>query len=132
MSARAASGFAGRMPPRSASAGPHGETLEHLEKLATALDSQWRIPMTNWRFGVDALAATVPVVGSLSTAAVSAYMIKRAHEMGAPSHILARMVGNVAFDAVIGSVPVVGVLFDFAYKANRRNVRMLRRHFEGR
>lgn len=132
MSARAASGFAGRMPPRGAATGPHGETLAHLDKLATVLDSQWRIPMTNWRFGVDALAATVPVVGSLSTAAVSAYMIKRAHGMGVPNHILAQMIGNVAFDAVIGSVPVVGVLFDFAYKANRRNVRLLRRHFEGR
>lgn len=130
MTARAAAGFAGRMPPAEGLQPHHAETLEHLEKIATMLDSRWRIPGTNWRFGVDALAGVVPVAGSLSTAVVSAYMVKRAHEMGAPSHVLAKMVGNVAFDTVVGSIPVVGAVFDFAYKANRRNVKLLRRHFE--
>lgn len=127
MTAQGATGFAGRLP-RDADR----ETLEHLERLADLLDSRWRIPGTNWRFGVDALASIVPVAGSLSTALVSAYMVKRAHELGAPSSLLARMVGNVAFDAVVGAVPVVGPLFDLAVKANRRNVRLLRRHFDGR
>lgn len=134
MSARigqsAATGFAGRMGPTHSRAAGHEETLQHLERIAHTLDSRWRVPGTNWRFGVDAVAAVVPVLGSLSTAAVSAYMIKRAHELGAPNHVLAKMVGNVAFDAVVGSIPVVGPVFDFAVKANRRNVRLLRRHFE--
>lgn len=132
MTARAATGFAGRMPPRDGLKPGHAETLDHLDRLATLLDSQWRIPMTNWRFGVDSLAGIVPAAGGLSTAIVSAYMIKRAHGLGAPSHILAKMVGNVAFDTVVGSIPVVGAIFDFAFKANRRNIRLLRRHFEGR
>lgn len=122
-------GFAGRMAAGGSHATRHEETLQHLERIAHTLDSRWRIPGTNWRFGVDAVASIVPVAGSLSTAAVSAYMIKRAHELGAPNHVLAKMVGNVAFDAVVGSIPVVGPLFDLAVKANRRNVRLLRRHF---
>lgn len=124
-SARAAAGFAGRTPRAR-----HADELERLEKLATLLDSQWRIPLTNWRFGVDAAAAVVPVAGSLATALVSAYMVKKAHSLGAPGHVLAKMVGNVALDAAVGSVPVVGPLFDLAMKANRRNVKMLRRHFQ--
>lgn len=124
-SARPKPGYAGRMP-RSG----HAHELDRLDKLATLLDSQWRVPLTNWRFGVDAVAAAVPVAGSLSTALVSAYMIKKAHSLGAPGHVLAKMVGNVAFDAVIGSVPALGVVADLMFKANRRNVAMLRRHFE--
>lgn len=131
MTARAQTGFAGRMAPAGATGGS-AETLEHLDRLATLLDSQWRIPGLGWRFGLDAVAAIVPVAGSLSTAVVSAYMIKRAHGLGAPGHVLARMVGNVAVDAVLGAIPVVGPLFDLAVKANRRNVRLLRRHFDGR
>ncbi|GLK67696.1 DUF4112 domain-containing protein [Hansschlegelia plantiphila] len=129
MTARAATGFAGRMhdpAPRLA------ETLDQLDRLANLLDSRWRIPGTNWRFGVDAIASIVPVAGDVSTAIVSIYMIKRAHDLGAPGHVLARMVGNVAFDTVAGSVPVIGTVFDAAFKANRRNMRLLRRHFEGR
>ena len=125
----AVTGFAGRIGAASLHGAGHEETLQHLERIAHTLDSRWRIPGTNWRFGVDAVAAVVPVLGSLSTAAVSVYMIKRAHELGAPNHVLAKMVGNVAFDAVVGSIPVVGPVFDFAVKANRRNVKLLRRHF---
>ena len=126
MTTHAATGFAGRMQVDDREA-----TLQKLERLADLLDSRWRIPGTNWRFGVDAVAAVVPLAGSLSTAPASAYMIKRAHDLGAPGHVLARMVGNVAFDAVVGSIPVVGPVVDLAVKANRRNMRMLRRHFGG-
>lgn len=126
MSTRAATGYAGRMP-----AAKHSETLAHLDTIADMLDSRWRIPGTNWRFGVDALASIVPVAGDLSTAVISAYMIKRAHSMGAPGHVLARMVGNVALDTVVGSIPVLGTVFDFAFKANRRNMTLLHKHFDG-
>lgn len=130
MTARAAAGFAGRIPSGGQDSGRQEETLQSLERIADLLDSRWRIPGTGWRFGLDAVASVVPVAGSLSTALVSAYMIKRAHELGAPKRLLVQMVGNVAFDAVVGSVPVVGPIFDLAVKANRRNVRLLRRHFD--
>ncbi|MFD1704420.1 DUF4112 domain-containing protein [Methylopila henanensis] len=128
MNARAATGFAGRMPREPG----HAETLDELDRLAHLLDSRWRIPGTNWRFGVDALVGLVPVAGDLSAALVSGYMIKRAHELGAPGHVLARMVGNVALDTVVGSVPILGSVFDVAFKANRRNMALLRRHFQDR
>lgn len=121
----AAAGFAGHMPRTR-----HADELDRLEKLATLLDSQWRIPLTNWRFGVDAVAAIVPVAGSLSTALVSAYMVKKAHSLGAPGHVLGKMVGNVALDAAVGSVPGLGPVADLWFKANRRNVKLLRKHFE--
>ncbi|WP_020186424.1 DUF4112 domain-containing protein [Methylopila sp. 73B] len=127
MTAKAATGFAGRIEPSS-----RQTSLDDLDRLADLLDTRWRIPGTNWRFGVDAIASIVPVAGDLSTAVVSAYMIKRAHDLGAPNHILARMVGNVAIDTVVGSVPVIGTVFDFAFKANRRNMALLKKHFAGR
>lgn len=128
MSPRAAStGFAGRMtPPEKAN------QLADLDRLADLLDSRWRIPGTSWRFGVDAIASIVPVAGDLSTAVVSAYMIKRAHDLGAPGHVLARMVGNVAIDTIFGSVPLIGTVFDTAFKANRRNMVLLHTYFDGR
>ncbi|PZQ16207.1 MAG: DUF4112 domain-containing protein [Ancylobacter novellus] len=124
MSAASAAGFAGRIEVDDREA-----TLRSLERLADLLDSRWRVPGTGLRFGVDPIVNFVPVAGPLSTALVSAYMIKRASDLGAPGHVLARMVGNVALDSVVGSIPVVGWAFDFANKANRRNMRMLRRHF---
>lgn len=127
MSARVATGFVGRIAPAE-----RADQLADLDRLADLLDSRWRIPGTNWRFGVDAVASVVPVVGDLSTAVVSAYMVKRAHELGAPKSLLAKMVANVAFDAIVGSVPVVGTVFDFAFKANRRNMALLHKHFDGR
>lgn len=127
MTAKAAAGFAGRMEPSS-----RQTALDDLDRLADLLDTRWRIPGTSWRFGLDGVASIVPVAGDLSTAVVSAYMIKRAHDLGAPNHVLARMVGNVALDTVVGSVPVIGTLFDFAFKANRRNMALLKKHFAGR
>ncbi len=124
--ARPTPGFAGRMPRSS-----EAETLAHLERLAHLLDTRWRVPGLGWRFGIDGIASFVPVAGDVATGLVSAYMIKRAHELGAPSHVLARMVGNVVLDTVVGSVPVVGTVFDFAFKANRRNMKLLRKHFGG-
>jgi hypothetical protein len=122
---RPATGFAGRMP----AAPDRAQKLESLDRLADVLDTRWRVPGTDWRFGVDAVASLAPGVGSVATGLVSAYMIKKAHEIGAPGHVLARMVGNVALDTVLGSVPVVGTIFDFAFKANRRNMKLLREHF---
>lgn len=123
MSAETATGFAGRMTP------DRSTTMAELDKLAHLLDTRWRIPGTSWRFGVDAVAGLVPGVGDVATGLVSAYIVKRAHSLGVPSHVLMRMVGNVALDTVVGSVPVLGSIFDFAFKANRRNIKLLRRHF---
>jgi hypothetical protein len=111
---------------------PTRAALEELDWLADLLDTRWRIPGLNVRFGAEAVAGLVPVLGDLAGAAVSAYLIMRARELGAPRHVVARMIGNVALDTVFGSVPIVGSVFDVFYKANKRNIRLLKKHLEQR
>lgn len=106
--------------------------IEELEKLAHLLDSRWRVPGTNYRFGVDAVAGLIPGIGDFSTGIVSAYLVWRARELGMPGHVMLRMGGNVLLDTIVGSIPVLGSIFDFAFKANRRNVKLMRRHLERR
>jgi hypothetical protein len=115
--------------------GPAGparrDPLAGLEALARTLDSRWRIPGTGIRFGLDAVAGLVPGVGDVAAALVSGHIILHGWRAGAPAHLLARMIGNVALDTVVGSIPLLGSVFDVYYKANLRNVRLLRRHFAG-
>ena len=111
---------------------PHAEALARLEKLSWTLDANWRIPLTGIRFGVDPLLGLVPIAGDLASTAISAYLILEARRLGAPAGTIARMVGNVAVDAMFGAVPIVGTVFDVAFRANRRNVAVLREHIEAR
>jgi hypothetical protein len=109
---------------------PDRAALEELDWLADLLDSRWRIPGLDIRFGADAVAALIPGLGSLAGAVVSAYLVMKARELGAPWHVVGRMLGNVALDAVLGSIPLLGSVFDVFYKANNRNIRLLRKHLE--
>ena len=104
--------------------------IVELERLADLLDTRWQVPGLGWGVGVDGLAGLVPGLGDLVTGTVSAYLVHRAHRLGVPRHVLLRMAGNVGIDVVFGSVPVIGSIFDFAFKANRRNIALLRRHLE--
>lgn len=104
--------------------------LDSLDALARLLDGQWRIPGTSIRFGVDAVAGLVPGLGDAAMGIVSAYVIYQAWRMGAPATLLARMAVNVGLDTVLGSVPVAGSVFDVFFRANQRNMRLLRRHLE--
>ena len=110
---------------------PDADRVMRLTRLADLLDSRWRIPGTRIRFGLDGIASIVPVVGDTLTALWSAWMVIEAHRMGAPGGLIMRMVGNVALDWAVGSIPVIGTIFDVAFKANRRNVRLLSDHFLG-
>lgn len=122
-----------RVSPQSpdALADPKARQLAELDRVATWLDSRWRIPGTSWRFGLDAVAGLVPGLGDAAGGLVSAWLILRARQLGLPTHVLVRMVGNVAIDTLVGSVPLLGSVFDVAFKANRRNIRLLRNHLEG-
>ena len=112
--------------------GPQGAKIAtvvaELDLLAALLDSRWRIPGTSIRFGVDALVGLVPVIGDAATGIVSAYIVMRARNCGAGKTLVARMLGNVLLDTVLGSVPILGSIFDVYFKANNRNIRLLRRH----
>ena len=104
--------------------------IAELDLLAALLDSRWRIPGTSIRFGLDALVGLVPVLGDAATGIVSVYIVSRARSCGAGRTLVARMLGNVLLDTVGGSVPILGSIFDIYFKANNRNIRLLRRHLE--
>ncbi len=103
------------------------QRLARLDALARLLDSAFVIPGTNVRYGLDGLIGLVPVVGDVITTAISLWIVREARELGAPWHVTARMVGNVALDGTIGLVPVLGDAFDVMFRANLRNLRLLRR-----
>jgi hypothetical protein len=99
-----------------------------LDRLATALDSAFIVPGLGIRFGADALLGLVPGFGDVAGLVLSAYLVLEARRLGAPPDMLSRMVGNVAVDAAIGAVPVLGDAFDVFFKANKRNMALLRTH----
>ena len=102
--------------------------LRDLERLADWMDTRFRIPGTEIRFGLDGLLGLVPGIGDGVLALPALYVVARARGMGAPTHLQARMAGNVLLDLLIGAVPLVGDVFDVGFKANTRNVRLLREH----
>lgn len=102
--------------------------LERLENLARFLDTAIRLP-GGYRIGADALVGVVPGAGDAAMGLVSAYIVLEARRLGVPGHKIARMAGNIVVDTIIGSVPLVGVIFDAAFKSNVRNIRMIHEHF---
>lgn len=105
-----------------------GGTLRRLEWLAWFSDSALRIPGTSRTVGADGLLSIVPGVGSLMGTGMSLYVVAEALRHGAPPRVLTRMGLNIAADTMVGAIPVVGFLFDMAFKANRRNLELLRTH----
>jgi hypothetical protein len=99
--------------------------IARIDALATLLDTALVIPGTGIRFGLDALIGFFPVLGDTITTALSLFIVHEAYQLGAPGHVIARMLGNVALDGVLGAVPLVGDVFDVLWRANRRNVRLL-------
>ncbi len=106
--------------------------MNRLRYLGDLLDTRFRLPVVGWRVGLDGLIGLVPGIGDTVAGGLSAYLVYEAWLAGARKRTIARMAANVAFDFVVGLVPVVGDLFDFAYKANARNVRLLIEDLEGR
>ncbi|MCS3902512.1 hypothetical protein J2T55_000516 [Methylohalomonas lacus] len=102
--------------------------LRRARRLARLLDSAFRLPGTRWRFGWDALIGLAPGIGDLITAVVSVYIIRLAGELDVPLMIRLRMLANVLLDFIVGSVPLVGDLFDAGFKANLRNLALIERH----
>ncbi len=103
--------------------------LRWVESIARLLDSQFRVPGTSWRFGLDPIMGLLPVVGGLPSLAVSGVLILTMLRHGASGNLVVRMTLNVLLDTIVGAIPVLGNIFDFAYKANNRNVALLRAHY---
>jgi hypothetical protein len=108
------------------------ERLAQAKWLANLMDSNFSIPGTPLRFGWDSVLGLFPGVGDVATSAISLMIVHHAWQTKASPLVLSRMLGNVAIDFVIGVIPIVGDFFDFAFKANRKNARLLERHLERR
>ena len=106
------------------------DPLRRVRAVASVLDDAMRVPGTDIRFGIDPLIGLVPGLGDLLGGAASAYIILEAARVGAPASVLVRMALNVGIDTLVGGLPLVGDLFDFAWKSNTRNVKLLARHME--
>jgi len=120
------------MPPISPSPIPsnpsHIANLQRIRQLSNLLDNAFPIPGTNYRIGLDPILGLVPGGGDLITMLFSAYMIIIAAQMGIPQEKLVMMVSNIIIDTFAGSVPVVGDLFDVAWKSNMKNLELLENH----
>jgi hypothetical protein len=100
-------------------------TNEHLDYIAALLDDMWRIPGTKIRFGLDALVGWIPGIGDSLAAIASSLIVLVSWRRGVPSITLVRMVANILLETTVGAIPVVGDVFHIAWKANRRNYRLL-------
>jgi hypothetical protein len=106
------------------------ERIARIDALARLMDTAFVVPGTQIRFGLDALIGLVPGVGDAITTLISLYIVNEARALGAPPLLVARMIANVAFDGLVGAVPLVCDAFDVAFRANRRNMALLLDHLE--
>jgi hypothetical protein len=96
--------------------------LDRMRRLAWFLDDCMRVPGTEFRFGFDPVVSVLPVVGDAAATCVSLYIVAESANLGVGYRTLARMLANLALDFAVGSVPVLGTVFDFLFKANDRNI----------
>ncbi|PRY48895.1 uncharacterized protein DUF4112 [Arcticibacter pallidicorallinus] len=101
-----------------------------VERLARLLDNQFRIPGTKFRFGLDPILNLVPVLGDMSGFLLSTAMFATILKHGISPKLAILMALNIIVDTVIGAIPLIGNIFDFYYKSNVRNMRLLREHYE--
>jgi hypothetical protein len=106
------------------------DPLARARTLARLLDSSVRVPGTGIRFGADAVIGLIPGLGDIGGAALAGYLVILAQRLGVPRAVVLRMLANVAVDTLGGTVPLIGDLFDVAFKSNLRNVALLERALE--
>ena len=112
----------------STSRGGNQRGLELLRRWARIFDSAFRIPGTRITFGLDPIIGLIPGIGDLSSPIFSLFIIWHAAKLRVPRVVIARMVLNALIDGLVGAIPLVGDLFDFAWKASAWNLALLERH----
>lgn len=104
--------------------------LRIMDGVATIMDNAIPIPFTQKRFGLDALIGLVPNAGDILSLGISGMLILTILRHGVSFSVLLKMIGNIILDASVGSIPILGDIFDFSFKANRRNVKLLKTHYD--
>jgi Domain of unknown function (DUF4112) len=103
--------------------------LEWVERVSKLMDSQFKILGTSYRFGLDFLLGLVPYAGDVMGFGMGGVLIMAMWKHGASVGMILKMLWNIGVDAIIGTIPVIGDLFDLTYKANNRNVAMLKAYY---
>jgi hypothetical protein len=101
------------------------QRLQRYLLMVNLLDQAFRVPGTKWRFGLDAVFGLIPGAGDIATALMGGYGLVVANQLGAPASVQLRMLLNLTLDAAVGTIPVLGDLFDFAFKAHVRNANLM-------
>jgi len=99
--------------------------FERAKRLAHALDAKWRIPVLGLSIGWDSVLGLIPGIGDVLMMAASLFIVKQAHDMGVSFWSKCRMIFNIFVDWLLGSIPLVGDLFDIAWKANLKNITIM-------
>jgi hypothetical protein len=107
---------------------PKFTSIQRLRKLSRLLDNAIAIPGTKFRIGLDPIIGLIPGAGDFIGTALSAYIVIEAARLGLPKQTLGKMVYNIVLESVVGAVPIVGDWFDFAWKANVKNIELLESH----
>ena len=108
----------------------HRRTLARVRWLADLFDDRFHLPGTGRRFGLDGILGLIPGIGDATTGVVSLYLAAEAWRLNMPLTSILRMGVNVGIDTALGAIPLLGDLFDFAWKANQKNVRLVLDHLE--
>lgn len=103
--------------------------LKWVERVSNLMDNQFRLPGTSFRFGLDPIINFVPLLGDLSGFLISATLVLSMARHGVSGKVVILMVLNILLDAAIGTIPLIGWIFDFSFKANTRNINLLRKHY---
>ncbi len=113
----------------SAARDPHA-IRQRIEMMELLLEGMFALPGTKRRVGLDSIIGLIPVVGDIITAAMGAYIIWEARNLGMSKFQLARMAGHIGFDTLVGAVPILGDAFDFLYRSNTKNLRIIKKHLD--
>lgn len=103
---------------------------QRIEALERVLERSVKVPGVNLPVGLDALLGLVPIAGDLIAAGLGLYLVWEARNLGMSKWQRSRMIANIGFDTLLGSVPVAGDLFDFLFRSNSRNLKIVRKHLD--
>lgn len=99
------------------------------EKLVRLMDDQFKIPFINFRFGLDPIIGLIPWAGDAITFVISALIVKSLVDAGLPKPLIKKMVWNIVLDLAIGTIPLIGDIWDFFNQANRKNLKLAKEYF---